>query len=350
MFVCVALGIFLPDAKGDDGAIFPGKEWDARTPAEVGLSREKLDALRDLVGGRGCVVRRSCMVYAWGDQQRSADIASAVKPVISTLLLLAVQEGKLKSVDEKVADFEPRLKALNGGKDAAITWRHFASQTSGYGLAEEPGKAYAYNDYALALYFDVLVRKVYQESGDKILKSRLADVLQFQDPWSIERHPGRLAISVRDFARFGLLYLRQGKWNDKQVIEPELIRMAVSSPLAANTPRTAGKEAEMLPRQRSLGGGKDIASLGPGYYSFNWWLNGTDREGRRLFVDAPAEAYAASGHGGKRVLWVFPSFDLIVSWNDSSIADHDDSPGNANSQCNRAARLIREAVLVKPTS
>ena len=45
-----------------------------------------------------------------------------------------------------------------GGKDASITWRHLASQTSGYGLGEAPGKAYAYNDSALALYYDTLMR------------------------------------------------------------------------------------------------------------------------------------------------------------------------------------------------
>ena len=62
-------------------------------------------------------------------------------PVKSTLLM-AVQEGRIKSVDDALAEFDPRLRTLNNGKDAAITWRHLASQTSGYGLAEPPGAAY----------------------------------------------------------------------------------------------------------------------------------------------------------------------------------------------------------------
>jgi len=45
------------------------------------MSPEKLDALRDLVGGRGCVVRHGFMVYSWGDQSKSSDVASAMKPV-----------------------------------------------------------------------------------------------------------------------------------------------------------------------------------------------------------------------------------------------------------------------------
>src|SRR5437870_2938502 len=118
-----------------DHSVYPATDWEKRTPEEAGLSAEKLRALADLVGGRGCVVREGYLVHTWGDPAKSGDIASAVKPIISTLLLLAVQQGKLASVDAKVADFEPRLRGLNRGKDAAITWRHLASQTSGYGLS-----------------------------------------------------------------------------------------------------------------------------------------------------------------------------------------------------------------------
>jgi CubicO group peptidase (beta-lactamase class C family) len=339
-----------PPAVGGSKPVYPGAAWETRAPEEVGLLRSKLDALRDLVGGRGCVVRHGYMVHAWGDPARSADVASAVKPVISTLLLLAVQEGKLKGVDDKVADLEPRLRTLNGGKDAEITWRQLASQTSGYGLIEPPGRAYAYNDYALALYYDVLTQRVFQDNGTRVLKTRLAEVLQFQDRYSFEAfgprdRAGRLAVSVRDFARFGLLYLRGGNWRGRQVLKPELVRLAISSPIPADTPLTSGKEAAMLPGQRSLGGGRNITPVGPGYYSFNWWLNGTDKAGRRLYVDGPHDTYIAGGHGGRRMLWLIPSLDLIVSWNDSSVADHDASPGNPNSKCNQAARLMKEAVL-----
>jgi len=318
-------GVFISRAAAGDVAatlpaeavIYPGDDWEKRTPAETGLSAVKLQALAELVGGRGCVVRHGYLVCTWGDPARSGDIASAVKPIVSTLLFLAVQQGKIPSVDARVADFEPGLHALNGGKDAAITWRHLASQTSGYGLSERPGEAYAYNDFALALYYDTLMRRVYQQDGTRVLKVQLGDVLGFQDRYTLEAfgpqdRPGRLAISVRDLARFGLLMARGGKWRERQVLKPELVRMALSSPVQADLPRTTGKDADMLPKQRSLGGGKDQTPAGPGYYSFNWWLNGKDREGRRLFVDAPPDTYVAAGHGGQRMLWVIPSLDLIV--------------------------------------
>ncbi len=77
---------------------------------------------------------------------------------------------------------------------------------------------------------------------------------------------------------------------------------------------------------------------------FNWWTNGRDKAGRRQFADAPLDVYVASGHGAKRALWVIPSLDLIVSWNDADVEDHDSSPGNPTTKCNRAARLMRQAV------
>ncbi|MGQ9696780.1 MAG: serine hydrolase domain-containing protein [Armatimonadota bacterium] len=327
--------------------VYPDMEWQRKSPEAVGLNADRLRELAALVGGRGCVVRHAYLCFTWGDVTRSADIASAMKPVISTLLLIAVQEGRLTSVDAPVVDFEPRLRQLNNGKDVGITWRHLASMTSGYGLEEPPGQAWAYNDYAIALYYDVLTQKVFRQGGTEVLRSRLGSVLGFEDPYTFEafgpERPGRLAISVRDFARFGLLWLRGGRWRDRQLLSPALVRMALNSPVPPDIPRTSGREAGMLPAQRTVGGGKDQTPTGPGFYSFNWWLNHTDRQGRRLFVDGPGDLFVASGHGGIRAVWVLPSLDMVVSWNDASVNDHDASPGNANTKCNRAVRLMVEA-------
>lgn len=323
----------------------PGAAWEERAPRPAGLDSSKLDALRDLAGGRGCVVRGGTMVYSWGDVAKSADVASACKPVLSTLLMVAVQEGKLECVDAAVSAVEPRLT----GKNRGITWRQLASQTSGYGLPEEPGAAYAYNDFALALYYDSLMDRVYRAPGTEVLRARLAGPLRFQDPCSFDAfgpqdRPGRLSVSVRDFARFGLLVLRGGRWGESQLVTPGLAYLSISAPVPASTPRTKGGDGAMIPGQRTLGGAKSMTPVGPGVYSFNWWLNGTDDQGRQLFVDGPADLVAALGHGGKRALWILPSLDLVVSWNDSTIDDHDRSPGNRDAAINRAVRLMVESV------
>ena len=329
-------------------SIFPDRQWQARAPEEAGLSTPKLAEFRETVGGRGCVARKGLMIFTWGDQAKSADVASAFKPLLTTLMLMAVQEGKIASVDEPIARFEPRLKELNHGKDATITWRHLASQTSGYGWSEKPGVAYAYNDYALTLYYDTLTEKVFGTNGTEVLRTHLAGPLQFEDACTFNafgpnNRPGRLALSCRDFARFGLMYLRGGQWRGQQILKPDFVRLAISSPIPATTPLTRGIDVEMLPRQRTLGGGKNITNVGPGYYSFNWWLNTTNQTGAHLFVDAPADTYVASGHGGQRALVIIPSLDLIAVWNDSVITDHDQSPGNPKTRNNRALKLLVEA-------
>ncbi len=178
---------------------FPGEHWETRPPEAVGLAKDKLHQLREMVGGRGCVVRHGYLVYSWGEASQSGDVASAFKPVLTTLMLIAVQEGRIPTVDSKVADFEPRLKTLNDGKDAAMTWRHLASQTSGYGLAEKPGRPFP-TTTTRGFLLRHRMNQVYRKSGDEVLRTHLAEPLQFEDRYTFnafgaEDRPGRLALS-----------------------------------------------------------------------------------------------------------------------------------------------------------
>jgi hypothetical protein len=60
-----------------------------------------------------------------------------------------------------------------------------------------------------------------------------------------------------------------------------------------------------------------------GSYSWLWWINGIDREGKQHWPDVPTDAYGCFGHGGKRAMVVLPSLDLIVSWNNTRIESRD---------------------------
>ncbi len=334
-------------AGANQGRVFPGKAWETREPAAVGLDATRLAALAKLIKGNGVVVRHGYVAHTWGDPAKSQDIASAAKPFISLLMLQALQEGKIKSVDDRIAIFEPRLADLNGGKDTAITWRHLAHQTSGYGLTERPGEAYGYNDFALALYYLTLTENVLKESGTDAFRSRVAEPLQFEDKFSFRDpdadKPGRLAVSMRDLARLGVLFLHRGQWREQAILREDLVDLMLAKPLPPDFPLTTAKDAAMIPGQKSLGGGKNITQCGPGYYAFNWWLNKTDREGRKLYVALPDDAYLACGHGGSKMVWIVPSLDLVCAWRTEGIDDHDTSPGSETTVCARAARLLAEA-------
>jgi CubicO group peptidase (beta-lactamase class C family) len=293
------------------------------------------DRLRDLaayVGGDGCVARHGAMVFTWGDPARRADIASAAKPWYAHFLFQAIEEKRIPHLEAKVSEWEPRLLALNpdlAHKDRAMTWRHLATQTSCYGVREAPGAAFDYNDWQMALFWDTLFLKVFGaavETIDARVLRPLTEALQCQDAPSMlafgpKDRAGRLAVSPRDFARFGLLYLRQGAWKSKRLLGEQRAREAVRSPLPNSLPRTAGEAAQMIPGQRSIGSTRvpDNQTDHFGSYSFLWWINGVDRDGRRRWPDAPRDAFGAFGHGGRRAMAVVPSLDLVVSWNNSKI-------------------------------
>ncbi len=340
LFGAVGLGVGLmlaaaaqADASESPRPAYPGRTWQARAPEDLGLSPDRLRAFAELVGGRGCVVRYGYLVFTWGDAARRGDVASAAKPWYSHFLFRAVEQGRIPSLDERVTRWEPRLLDLNpalGHKDRGITWRHLATQTSCYGVTEAPGTAYDYNDWQMALFWDLLFLKAYgatyETVDEKVLHPGLTDLLQCEDQptfmaFGVNDRPGRVAVSPRDFARLGLLYLRQGSWQGRQLLSREHAVLAVSSPLPNSIPRTAGRAAEMVPGQRSLGSSKVPDDQGDhlGSYSWLWWVNGVDRDGKRHWPGVPPDAYGAFGHGGPRAMVVLPGLELIVSWNDAAV-------------------------------
>lgn len=348
--------LFAAGVQADEiAAVFPGKQWATRQPAEVGFDAVRLKDFSRLVGGHGCVVRNGYLVYSWGDVGRRADVASACKPFYSHFLFKALEDSKIESLDERAARWEPRLKLINKEldfKDAAMAWRHFANQTSCYQLVEKPGTAYAYNDWQMALFWDTLFLNVYGSSYDRVdeqvFHPLLTDPLQCQDnptmmAFGTKNRPGRVGISVRDFARFGLLYLREGRWNDKQLISREHAMMAVRSPVPNSIPRAGHTASEMIPDQRTIGSRRkpDNQTDHFGSYSWLWWINGVDRDGTRFWPDAPRDTFGAFGHGGPRAMWVVPSLDIVVSYNYAKLRGWH---SGENSPTNQAMKRLVAAV------
>ena len=93
------------------------------------------------------------------------------------------------------------------------------------------------------------------------------------------RWGGGLWISTRDEARFGYLFLRRGKWGNKQIVSEKWVQMAT-------TP----------------------GPLGPDY-GFLWWLNTQ----RKQWPSAPATSFAAIGNGSNTI-WIDPEHDIVVVW------------------------------------
>ncbi|MBS3149324.1 hypothetical protein J4455_01350 [Candidatus Woesearchaeota archaeon] len=65
-----------------DAQVYPGTTWQTKTTSEMGMDVNRLNELRDYVGGNGVVIRDGYLVYSWGSQSQRNDIASAVKPLL----------------------------------------------------------------------------------------------------------------------------------------------------------------------------------------------------------------------------------------------------------------------------
>jgi CubicO group peptidase (beta-lactamase class C family) len=242
------------------------------------------------------------------------------------------------------------LRTLNGGKESPITWRHLANQLSGYGLKENPGAAFAYNDFAIALYYDTLLHKVYHTDANQVFAEHIAGPLHFQDLHELTP-PGKfyvegmLLISPMDLARFGVWMLNEGRWHDKQLIRPDLARLLLHTPVPVDLPMSSGQELPMLPEQRSFGSDtRSDTVAGPGIYSFNWWLNKRDQQGRQLCPELPEDAFFALGACGN-MLCVIPSLDIVAVWMRSRADDCLEAFTRPDTLFRQATRQLRAAVV-----
>jgi CubicO group peptidase (beta-lactamase class C family) len=316
--------------------VFPGGQWEVRSPSELGMDGSKLDEFAASVGGRGIVVKDGYVVRTWGSVSRKEDWASAGKPVISTLLLFAIQEGLIPSVDGLIGNWGWDLSP----KDESMTFYHLANMISGYARPEPPGEAWAYNDYAIRLY-GLTMQNVFDTSLDEAAQLRLAP-LQLEDG-SLFGSRGGLGIytSVRDFARVGWLWLNKGNWNGSQLLPHSYFDAYMRPLVPPDLPRTSSASADDYLGIGTYGGGSNQLEEGPGIYGFNWWFNEeAGGSGNLTWPDAPADAFQAAGGEETHIITIIPSLKMVVAaigyWGSFV-------PGDPGSGSNQNLKLLREA-------
>ncbi len=325
-------------------AEFPASEWAEQSPEEAGLSEPQVQTFAETVGGRGCIVRDGRLVHTWGDVSTHGPGSRVTEALLSHLLFLAVEDGRIDSLDDRVVVRQPLLADLGGDrKDAAITWRQLAQHTCGYGTRDAPGATFSLKGLQAGLLADTLVERVFatewSEVDDELLQPRLVGPLQCEDrPTMSGGTPGVLRISPRDLARFGLLYLRDGRWKERRLLDRRLAAVATSSPVSNDVPVSAAKPGPTIRNQRSPWRSVEIDHFGS--YSFGWWLNGVDRDGRRLLPDAPTDTVVATAIDGREALVVVPSRGLVMTYADGNRFDW--KPGADNRLNQAIAALLAE--------
>ncbi len=271
-------------------------------------------------GTAGLVIRHGYIVAEWGDVERVDMTFSAVKSYLSTMMALAIREGLITDL------FEPVGRLVRDGKfdsehNRKITWHHLMNQTSDWqgslwGVPDwadrpvgddpqqwpnrelhEPGSHFKYNDVRINLAAYSLLQ-VWRRPLPRVLKEEVMDPIGASSTWRWHGYEnswitldgqrmqsvsggghfgGGLFISAMDHARFGLLFLRNGHWEERQIVPPQWIE-------AMRQPTPARKD-----------------------YGYMWWLN-TDRE---RIPAAPESAFWAAGFGGNYI-YVDQENDLLI--------------------------------------
>lgn len=251
---------------------------------------------------------------------------SVTKSITSILVGIAFKEGKIEDLHQELPRFFPRyFGPKTDPRKKEITLEHLLTMTSGFDpdgqyredtrqlmlsenmvrasieqpLASEPGERFAYNEGNPHLLSAILTKRT-DENALGYAHEKLFGPLGIDsdpdaevvwDPSEYERFEERggfvwatdkqgnntggfgLKLTARDMAKLGYLYLKGGRWEDKQIVAKDYV------------------EASRREQVESARGG----------YGYLWWT--VDLEGHQAFY--------AAGYGGQRI-YVVPDLDLVT--------------------------------------
>jgi CubicO group peptidase (beta-lactamase class C family) len=291
---------------------WPAQEWEQTTPELAGWDSGALTRARDYSLSIGtaslAVVQHGRMIASWGDIDRRLQLNSVRKSLLSALIGIAVAQRKIDldatlaslGIDdvapaltdiEKQATVRQLLQARSGVYHPALYETAGEKKLRPARGSHPAGTFWYYNNWD----FNALGTIYERATGISIFqgfKRNIADPLGMQDyrvqdgryvRGADSTHPAYLFhMSARDLARFGLLFLRSGRWRENIIV-----------------PSAWVKESTTAWSETYLHSG----------YGYMWWTGFPDR--RVPIMDAAPGAYWADGHNGQYVI-VDPVNDLVV--------------------------------------
>jgi CubicO group peptidase (beta-lactamase class C family) len=315
---CAPKLVWVPIHGAPEG-VYPEEHWQkAKSPEQLGWSSEKLllahEYSKKIGSAAVMIVHDGVVVDAWGDITKNFQCHSMRKSLLSGLIGIHVGEGHIDlsktmaqlgidddppslTPEEKQATVGDLIKARSGIYHPALGESADMKALRPKRGSHAPGTFWYYNNWD----FNALGTIFEQETGTGIFEEfdrRIAVPLQMEDfdvnrcrysTSSDYRHspPSRhryylFRMSARDLTRFGLLFLRKGRWQDRQIISSGWVRESTASY-----------------SERGVDGG----------YGYMWWTG----VNRGLFpnVQIREHSYYAAGHGGHRVI-VLPYKKLVV--------------------------------------
>ncbi|MHC4725959.1 MAG: serine hydrolase domain-containing protein, partial [Planctomycetota bacterium] len=303
-------------------AIWPELKWEQVSPEDVGMDTSILLRGRDYAltgGGSGCVIRYGRLVAQWGDQSRRYDLKSTTKAIGVTALGLTLKDGKIKSINDSAKQYHPHFGTrpesnVTSGQLDKITLFNLATQTAGFDksggytkLIFKPGTKWAYSDGG-PNWLAECITLVYGQDLNALMFERVfgpIGITKTDLTWrdnayrpkeinGIKRREFGSGISanVNAMARIGYLYLRSGRWKDKQIIPTWFVDMA----------RTVPRSVRGLEVVK-----KDSYFNASDHYGLLWW-NNTDG----TMAKVPQDTYWSWGLYDSLIV-VIPSLDIVIA-------------------------------------
>jgi inosine-uridine nucleoside N-ribohydrolase/CubicO group peptidase (beta-lactamase class C family)/leucyl aminopeptidase (aminopeptidase T) len=321
--------------------------WRRAAPEEVGLDASRLAEMTEAIRRQEyanvhavLIERDGRLVYEeyfegedvrWGHgsghvvftPETLHDIRSVTKSVVSALMGVTIASGDIASVDQPLFEFFPEHADLATPEKQAVTLRHALTMSAGFEwdenipysderndeirmtrsddptrfvlsrpLTSEPGALFNYSGGLTHLIAAVVQRAtgrpILEYARDMLFEPLgITELEWLGDLDGLPAAASGLRLRPRDLAKFGSLYLNEGRWQDRQILPAEWVRESTRRHLPWPDPET---------------------EYGTQGYGYQWWHTLTPPE------TGAFEIFAAVGNGGQRIL-VVPALRMVVTVN-----------------------------------
>jgi CubicO group peptidase (beta-lactamase class C family) len=316
----------------------PGDDWEVSTPEEQGLdpmlvaelyhNATEVETLKALL-----VVKNGHLIAEGylngGSVEQDTRIQSVTKSYTSALVGIALDQGCLSSVGQKMMDFFPELAdQITDPRKKQITIQQMLQMRAGYPweessaelfellysgfrpsnlvdvpLIRDPGADFEYSNLTSHL-VGVIVARACETDLKSFAEEHLFAPLDVEvGDWITDwegyyNGHGDLHFTARDMAKFGLLYLNDGEYEGIQIVSSDWVHDSL---------QTYSEDAWRYRVGRNF---KDIG------YGYQWWS-----------VTAGEHRYnLAWGHGGQQIAVLDEHDMVIVVKADPLFAQHGDAP------------------------
>jgi CubicO group peptidase (beta-lactamase class C family) len=323
LFSVVGCGPSQADLTAVDYTPLPGDGWELSTPAEQGLDPDlvaelyynasKHETIYSLL-----VIKNDYLVaedyFNGGSVDQKDRLQSATKSYTSALVGIALEQGCLSSVDQKMLDFFSEVAGkITDPRKEQITIRNMLEMRAGYPweetdptlwdgllsghypplieefpLVSDPGTRFHYSNLTsnwLGIIVDRACGMNLKAYAEEHLFSPL-DVKAGEWGQDAEGHNngcGDLHLTARDAAKFGLLYLNDGVYKGNQIVPADWVHDSFQT--------YSVNEAFV----KKVGHFRDIG------YGYHWWSANAGEHPVNF----------AWGHGGQLIVLV-DEFDMVI--------------------------------------